>query len=211
MGAPSVTRQGGQPPRPPDIVGRDPIPRGEQARLRVLRAALLVLAEQGVAGFTVEAVAHRAGASKATIYRHWKSQGAMLVDAMGLTFRPFPVPATGQLRTDLIELISRQRALVGGQPFPRLMAAFIDAAERDPALRRLHQQITERRRDPVRQVLSEARRRGDLPVTADLELAIDLLTAPAFYRRFVAHQPIPRQYAASVVDHVLRAIGHPPS
>jgi AcrR family transcriptional regulator len=174
----------------------------------VLRAALEVLADRGLTGFTMEAVAHRAGASKATLYRHWTSQATLLVDAMDLASQPFPVPATGQLRTDLIELVSRLEALLGGQPFPRLMAAFIDAAERDPSLSTLHAQLTERRREPLRQVLAQARERGDIPCGTDLELAVDLLGGPFFYRRFIAHQAMPRQYADAVVDHVLTAIGH---
>ena len=196
---------GGAAGRPP---ARAPIRRGERARERVLRAALEVLADQGMPGFTIEAVAHRARASKATVYRRWTSQATLLVDAMDLSFQPFPLPATGQLRTDLIELVSRLEAQLSGQPFPRLMAAFIDAAERDPTLSSLHQQLTERRREPIRHVLAQARQRGEIPSTADLDLAVDLLTGPAFYRRFIAHRPVADQYAAAVVDHVLTAIGH---
>jgi hypothetical protein len=86
------------------------------------------------------------------------------------------------------------------------MAAFIDAAECDPTLWSLHAQLTERRREPLRHVLAEARRRGEISPTTDLELAIDLLAGPAFYRRFVAHGPFPRDYAAAIVDLVLTAV-----
>src|SRR5215472_14516430 len=187
---------------------RVPIPRGARARERVLRAALELLAEEGLGGFTIEAVAHRAGASKATVYRRWKSRAALLIDALDLSTQPLPLPATGQVRTDLIEVLSGLEALLSGQPFPRLMAAFIDAAEREPALSSLHQQLTERRREPIRHVLAQARQRGEIPSSADLDLAVDLLTGPAFYRRFIAHRAVADQYAAGVVDHVLTAIGH---
>jgi AcrR family transcriptional regulator len=171
-----------------------------------MRAALEVLADRGMPGFTMEAIADRAGASKATIYRHWASPAALLVDAMDLSFQPIPMPATGHLRTDLIELFTRFEALLGDRPFPRLMAAFVDAAERDPTLAALHVQLTERRREPVRHLLAQAQRRGELPASADLELAVDLLGAPAFYRRFIAHRPFPEGYAGAVVDHVLAAL-----
>jgi AcrR family transcriptional regulator len=189
---------------------RGPVSRGRHARERVLRAALEVLADQGMPGFTMEAVALRAGASKATVYRHWTSRAALLVDAMELVADPFAPPATGRLRTDLVELVSRLLALVGDQPFPRLMAAFVDAAERDPTLASLQVQITERRREPLRQVLARARDRGEIPVAADIELAVDLLAGPAFYRRFIAHQAFPRDYATAVVDHVLAALSSHP-
>ena len=182
------------------------IARGERARKRVLHAALELIADRGLPGFSMEAVAQRAAASKATVYRHWRSPGALLVDAMDLSFQPLSPPATGQLRTDLIELVSRLEALLVDQPFPRLMAAFMDAAERDPALKHMHFQLTERRRDLVRHVLARARERGEIPAGTDIELAVDLLAAPAFYRRFVAHRAFPGDYASAVVDHVLTAL-----
>ena len=185
---------------------RAPIPRGPRARERVLRAALQVLADHGMPGFTMEAIAHRAVASKATLYRHWSSPAALLVDAMDMSFQPFPLPATGQLRTDLIELLIRSEALLRDQPFPRLMAAVIDAAEREPAISQLHVQLTERRREPGLRVLAQAQQRGELPASADLELAVDLLTGPLFYRRFIAHRAFPPDYAAAIVDHVLAGL-----
>ena len=176
----------------------------------MLRAALQVLADEGLAGFTMEAVARRAGASKATVYRHWSSRGTLLIDAMDLGFHVLPLPATGQLRTDLIELFSGLEALLSNQPYPRLTAAFIDGAERDPILRNLHAELMERRREPARQVLALGRRRGEIPPGTDLELAIDLLAGPLFFLRFIAHRPFPEGYVSSVVDLVLAAIGHTP-
>jgi len=212
MSDPATPQNTSQHPDPPDTAEESLRPlriaRGKRARERVLRAALEVLAEQGMPGFTMEAIAQRARASKATVYRHWQSQSTLLVEAMELVSRPFPVPATGQLRTDLIEIVSNLEALFSDQSFPRLLAAFIDAAERDPTLKSLHFELTERRREPLRQVLREARQRGDIPSTTELELAIDLLVGPGFYRRFIAHRPFPHDFATTVVDHVLTAIGH---
>ena len=199
-------RQTADGPDGPDRQPRVPIPRGARAKERVLQAALEVLAEQGLPGFTIEAVAARSGASKATVYRHWTSRGTLLVDAMDRSFQPFPAPSTGRLRSDLIELLTRTEALLSEAPFPRLMAAFIDAAERDPALARLHVELTERRREPVRHVLSQGQDRGEIPRDVDLELAVDLLAGPAFYRRFIAHQPFGGDYAPAIVDAVLAAL-----
>jgi AcrR family transcriptional regulator len=203
------TRPGAADPgsRPREPSTRQTIPRGKRARERVLRAALEILSEQGLPGLTMEAVAHRARASKATVYRHWTSQAALLIDAMDMGFQPLPLPATGQLRTDLIELLTEFEALVSGQPFPQLLAVFIDAAERDPSLQRLQTQLTERRREPIRRLLDEAKQRGEIRPDTDLELAVDLLASPAFYRRFIAHQAFPGGYTSAVVDHVLAAIG----
>lgn len=190
---------------------RIPIGRGAHARGRILRAALEVLAERGVAGFSIEAVAERANASKATIYRHWATQSELLVAVMDLTFRPFATPTTGDVRRDLIELVREAHALLRSERFPRMLAAFIEAAEMDPKLKTLHDQLTSRRREPGRVVLERARERGEINPDTDLELVIDLLSAPAFYGRFVAHKPLPDSAAEVIVDYVLRAIRNPGS
>lgn len=175
----------------------EPVTRGAGARRRVLDAALDVLDEQGLAGFTMEAVARRAGASKATVYRHWDGTGALLVDAMDATYRPLPVPDTGDVRADVVELLTAYVGLLESPRYPRLLAAFIDAAERDPDLARLHADLTRRRREPLLTVLD----RGS--VGGDLEVIVDLLTAPLFYRRFVAHREIAPTLIEAVVERVL--------
>lgn len=183
--------------------GSEPISRGLGARQRVLRAALAVLDEHGLAGFTMEAVARRAGASKATLYRHWPTAGALMVDAMDATFQPLPVPDTGRVETDVAQLLTAFVTMLEHTPFPRLLAAFIDAAEREPALARMHADLTRRRREPLVTVLDRARERGQVPAGLDIELIIDLLTAPLFYRRFIAHREIPPGLIDDVIAQVL--------
>ena len=194
----------------PDAEGSaSPRRRGEHARRRVLTAALEVLAESGMPGFTIESVARRAGASKATLYRHWPSASALLVDAMDAQFRPIPDVDSGDVRADLISVLTAAAALFDRSPFPELMAAFIDAAERDPALAGLQATLTGRRRQPLLNVVVKAARQGVVPADVDPELVVDLLAAPFFYRRFVAHRPIPADMPAAVVDHVLGSLGRP--
>jgi AcrR family transcriptional regulator len=179
--------------------------RGEHARRRVLTAALEVLTEHGMPGFTMESVARRAGAGKATLYRHWPSASALLVDAMDAEFRPSPDVDTGDLRADVIALLTGLASGLAGSRFPTLMAAFTDAAERDPTLADQHAELTRRRREPLLRLLDRAVRRGELPGT-DPELVVDLLAAPFFYRRLIAHHAIPADMPAAVVDQVLPAL-----
>ena len=170
-----------------------------------------MLAESGLPGFNMESVARKAGAGKSTLYRHWSSTSKLLVDAMDAQFQPFPDISTGDLRADLVTLLSMASSALNDSPFPKLMAAFIDAAEREPALGGLHADLTHRRRQPMLQVLAEAAQRHEIPADADLELIVDLLTGPFFYRRFIAHRPIPPEMAAAVVDQVLASLQPSPA
>src|SRR6266511_502560 len=113
-------------PADPPAKAPEPISRGDGARQRVLQAALEVLDEDGLPGFTMEAVARRAGASKATVYRRWPTVGALLIDAMDATFQPFPVPDTGSVQTDVAHLLTAFVTLLDHTPFPRLPAADVN-------------------------------------------------------------------------------------
>lgn len=180
-----------------------PIPRGEAARRRVLRAALELLADEGLSGFTMDAVAQRARASKATVYRRWSSRTELLIDALPLAAPVLVPPDSGDLRADLLELLVELHAALRNPPMARMLAAFVDAAERDPELRSLHADLTNRQREPFRQVLAAARTREEIADAVDLELAIDLLAGPLFFRRFITHHETGVDELAPLVDAVL--------
>ncbi len=78
-------------------------PRVEGDREReILDAALEVLSEVGYDRLTMDAVAQRAKASKATLYRRWNSKATLVVDALATQKASPPVPDSGDLRTDLL-------------------------------------------------------------------------------------------------------------
>lgn len=182
-----------------------PVGRGEHARRRIMTAALDQLADQGSAGFTMESIARRAGASKATLYRHWPSASALLVEAMTATFRPIPTRQTADVREDLVALLTQAAGLVTSERFPRLMAAIVDLAERDPALATLHEDLTQQQRRPVLDLVVRGQAEGRIPTATDPEVVVDLLVAPLFYRRLIAHRPVPDGMPRALVDQVLVA------
>jgi hypothetical protein len=132
-----------------------------------------------------------------------------MIDAMDVTFQPFPTPDTGSVDTDVAQILSAFVTLLEHTPFPRRLAAFIAAAERDPALAALHADLTQRRREPLLAVLVRARERGQLAEDIDPEVVTDLLTGPFFYRRFIAHRPIPPDLVDDVIEQVLTTTATP--
>ena len=77
-------------------------PRDPQAGGAILGAALDVLARAGPTGFTIDAVAAAAGCGRATIYRRWKSRGALLVAAASTVCLPVVEPDLGSVQDDLV-------------------------------------------------------------------------------------------------------------
>ena len=82
--------------------------RGNVLSQAILQATLAELADVGYAGMTMESVALRARASKASLYRRWTNRTELVVDAMECV-RPYDlvVPDTGNVRDDLLILLHR--------------------------------------------------------------------------------------------------------
>lgn len=56
--------------------------RVERSRAKLLAAATELLVSAGPAALTVDAVAERSGVAKSTLYRHWPSREALMVDVL---------------------------------------------------------------------------------------------------------------------------------
>jgi len=83
--------------------------RGAALEEALLDAAWDELQEAGYADLTIEAVADRAGTSRAVLYRRWHSRAELVIVAMR-RHRPMlsgEVPDTGSLRGDVLALLTR--------------------------------------------------------------------------------------------------------
>jgi AcrR family transcriptional regulator len=110
-------------------------PRSEKARLAILEAAAELLLARGLSAVSMDAVAERAGVSKATIYRWWHTKEAIALDALyneWATVRP-PALDTGSLRGDLLSLLRPWVRLAVSRPYGRVIAALVTEAQTDPA------------------------------------------------------------------------------
>src|SRR5579875_2792095 len=107
-------------------------PRDAAARKRILQAALELLESHAFSEITTEAIAERAGASKATIYRWWPNKAAVLIEALReAVAQETPMPETGSLSEDIrIQLRNFVKLLTGRRG--RIFKAFVAAAQNDP-------------------------------------------------------------------------------
>ncbi|MFO0578061.1 MAG: TetR-like C-terminal domain-containing protein [Polyangia bacterium] len=186
----------------PRLPGRPPQPGLAAA---VHRAVLELLAAGGYAALSMDAVAARAQVARLTLYRRWQSKPrlvtAAVVDALGSA----PAPDTGCTRSDLlagVRTLSTAFAKGLGPVLPGLVAAL--AA--DPALARsFREQVLIPRRASMAAALRRGIERGELARDLDVELALDLLAAPLYYRTLFGHARVTSRTAAEVVDAVLAA------
>jgi AcrR family transcriptional regulator len=188
-------------------------PRSEPARLAILHAAGELLLANGLEAVSMDAVAERAGVSKATIYRWWPTKQTLALEALYHewdTTRSAP-PDTGSLRADLLALLRPWIRRVREQPYGRVVASLVTEVHTDAEFAKEYQaRFVEPRRAPARRVLERAIERGELPPGTDVELALDLIYGPIFHRLLHVHAPITDRFVQGVVDTVLAGLGAAP-
>jgi AcrR family transcriptional regulator len=178
----------------------------------ILDAALDVLAETGYDGMTMEMVATRAKAGKATLYRRWPSKGELVIDAVaGMKRGDFDqdhLPDTGTLRGDLVALI-KPHAIEDGSRKMRIMAGLMLMISRSPELAEAAQvAIVEPRASANRILLQRAVDRGEISPQCDIANLATLSQATAIYRVLVLQKPADRAFFIGLIDGVvLPAVG----
>lgn len=116
---------------------RGPAPsrrRGAELEEAILRAAGDELAESGYAGLTMDRVAQRAGTNKNAIYRRWPSRAALAVAAYRrISVGDQPLPDTGTLRGDTLELLRRANR-AWSSPAGSILRSLLAGVADDPEL-----------------------------------------------------------------------------
>jgi AcrR family transcriptional regulator len=176
-------------------------PRDPQRRQAILDAALALVAEVGYDRTTVDAIAHRAGASKPTLYRRWPHGKPELV-ADAVRERHAGVgrtPDTGTLRGDLLALVAIQTGQLLDDV--HLACGLLTALRTSPELAALMQDtVIAEERARFAQVLARAGVEHASPLFADIAGAM------VFTRVTITGEPVGRAFAEELVDHVLLPI-----
>lgn len=175
----------------------------------MLEAVIELLGDCGVAGMSVDAVASRAGVSKATIYRHWSSKEALCIEAVACLVVDPPVPVETDPRRELTALLSWLATALTGSDAGRLLPHLVSAAATDPQLGEIwRQSLVQPVHGHALRLLGEAIDAGQLAAGTDVDLAAELLLAPLFYRRLVSGHRATRE----LVERLVAAVwAHPPT
>ena len=176
----------------------------------ILEAALDVLAETGYDGMTIDMVAARAKAGKATLYRRWSSKGELVVDAVACmkTVNLETLPDTGTLRGDFVAMI-KTGSIEDSQRKLKIMTGLLSMLSKDPELSdSVLSSIMEPRVAANRIILRRAVERGEIPADTDIEAVAVISQAMATYRVMILRKPVDREFILLVLDTiVLPAVG----
>ena len=177
--------------------------RVERSQQAVLTAAFELLGESGVGGFSVDEIARRSGVAKTTIYRHWPTREALVIDACSRISAEQQTPDTGSLEGDLTAILSNIAHLLETANWSSVLPSIIDTAERDPEFAAIHSEIQRGHAAPLREVLDRAMNRGDLPTDADLSTLVAALLGPLFYRRWFSREAIDAPFVKTIVGRAI--------
>lgn len=173
--------------------------RSERVRRQVLDAVVELIDESGIDNLTMEGVAARSGVAKTTVYRHWPTRSALVVDAVRGCWAHLVTPDTGDLRTDLRTAFATMQETELG-PVSWMIPSLTAAAMRDPELDRLARSLSDERRRPIVEMLERARDRGELPEDLDLDLAFGVIVGPLVFRKVNLREPITDAYLDGVIE-----------
>jgi AcrR family transcriptional regulator len=182
-------------------------PRSERAHRAILQAANELLESEGFAAVSVEAIAERAGVSKATIYRRWPNRAAVVMDGfLSTVSSEVPFPHTGHARED-IRIHMRRLAEAFSGKIGRTVAALMAEGQSDPELAgALRSRWLLVRRAEAREILELGIERGELREDIDLEVAVDVLYGPIYYRMLVGHAPLDNGFTDALADHIFAGL-----
>jgi len=183
-------------------------PRSVECDHAILAAALAEYAERGIEGMSVDAVAARAGVSKATIYRRYPSKVELVAAAAFTLAAEVAVkPDTGSLRGDLTTSLRNLREMLDDPELGSATRMLVVDSVRHPELAEMHMEFVRGRRQGTFEALRRAIDRGELRAGIDVEFFADQLGGPLFYRYLVLHDRVDDAYIDRVVDGVIARYG----
>jgi AcrR family transcriptional regulator len=181
-------------------------PRDERVDEEVVSAVLEALRSGGYRAVTIDGIARKVKRARTTIYRRWPSKRHLVAYAVVSEMGENPAADTGALREDLEAAVATLLNAFGGplgQALPGLVA---DMAEDEELAQTIRAEVLAARRKSMREAFARARARQELRTDIDVELVLDMLTGPFYFRTLFGHAPITRRMTRDVVDYVLRVI-----
>jgi AcrR family transcriptional regulator len=193
-------------------------PRSPEARRAILKATHELLAEGGVSSVTIEGIAARAGVGKPTIYRSWPNALAVAMAAL-MESSPSTAAPRGEVKsaasteseagTALADLRVQMHevARVFSAPLGRSVTLMIAASEQDTELTQaFRNHFILARRNEGRAFLVRARANAEIGSDFEMEVALDLIYAPLFYRMLMGHAPLTARFIDEVLNLALAGL-----
>lgn len=185
--------------------------RDETTRDAILTAAFNMIEAEGYRGFTIEGVAQRSGAGKTTIYRWWPTKEDLAFDAL---MKEFSASFADDYHPDsVIDGIKHYLHKLGesfnGKP-GKVLAAFVGGGQcQATSAERFRERFLAPRREKGRMALQKGIATGELRADIDIDVALDALISPFFFRLLWRSGPFDQSWTDRMVETVIRGLANP--
>jgi AcrR family transcriptional regulator len=178
--------------------------RVERSKAKVLDETYSQLKQSGINGVSIDEISRTSGISKTTIYRHWPSRSALLIDACSRLGSAPEAPDTGSIQKDLKALLETLSDQLQTANWSSVYPSIIDASERDPEIKAMQATLHKSFMAPFEAVIERARAKGELSsdrITSELLAA---LIGPMFFRRWFSKEKISHSFIDRIIENAIR-------
>jgi AcrR family transcriptional regulator len=176
-------------------------PRTLRSRKAVLDTTVTLMVERGIHALNIDGIAEHSGVAKTTIYRHWSSREAIILDALSSLIAPETQGPTGTPVEQIQTLAWRFAEKIGTPPWSVLFPDLIALAHRSERMRTVYEDFMRLRRQPVAEVIARAITADNIDAESDV-IALMILGAITF-RQLVLLAPPDEHFVRQVVSTAL--------
>jgi AcrR family transcriptional regulator len=182
-----------------DVVRRRTGGRSARVQAAVIDATIEVLAEQGVESVSIADIAKRAGVHETSIYRRWGTRANLLLSAVqGRLRTDVPIPDTGTLHSDLVELLHGSAAFMQSPYGEALQRIALQSHSPDDDATR--DAFLAERLAVVDTLIQRAATRGELRPNIDLKTLLDAILGPLNRRVLLTGEPLDNDFLKNLAD-----------
>jgi AcrR family transcriptional regulator len=193
--------------------GRRGRPRHPATDAAIMAAAVQLIGEKGYDGFTMAAVADRAGVAKTTVYRRWQTRSELALATVASTMSRVNIVDSGDLRADLADFARRLAEAYRSPGIRQLVGELAHATVQRREVENVFRRRALTRRAAVADSIRRAADAGLLRPDADPELILDQINGVLHYRLIVSNDGDGLSDAAAerLVDAILDGVLMPSS
>jgi AcrR family transcriptional regulator len=180
--------------------------RGDALEEAILGAAWAELFDRGYAGFTMEAVATRAGTSRPVLSRRWQTRADLAVAAIGCYMRknPISIPDVGNTRDELVMYLQKlsDRGMIAVAKVLFSMRDYF--VETDSTLADLRNKLGNLRADnqSIGDIIQRGVKRGEIDPNKLTKRIASLPLDLVRHEGLMTQKPIPRAVIADIIDSI---------
>lgn len=186
-------------------VGR---PRSEASKIAILNATIDLLEETGYSALTIESIAAHAGVGKATIYRWWSNKAFLVLDAFFMTTEPHlyfleKTSIRENFRQQLYDLAKVLNGMLGRT----VVALVAESGEDSEIAQAFYTYFLVPRRKDAKLVLERAINQGEIQNTINLDVVLDMLYGPVYFRILIYKKKLDAKFIDTLVNLVMVSVG----